>query len=407
MLPVSPSLLAIELRVCRLKCCLTLCLLTCLQLTLCPMLVVGQERASQVDSKNAGTLPCLLKVEERWSLFLLKEKPAPIEKVKIRKRSNRAVDHTAKGVPSSMRQAFPAFSNPMDQKNTPSSKDIDSVPATQPQTGASGEAGVAQAGQESDKAPQAVTAKEGAGIRPAPQHSAGWMVLGMWALMGVVIVALVAACTWVGHVLRPIRSLDYLRKSSNQAARYSRTNMLSSAQGPILSQKFSMREFGQADLLEVYFDPEGFESLFLPNRSDEKYPSLIKSYVPLPKPSTARQFIYKYAGRILGRTYPRLEASYFSLRIEIDSVDLPRGIKIKNLDDFLLIMTSETRGVASNDHQDFRVRKPQFSYRILIDSSEIEGGYNGKLTITLPFQVIEEPIEGYVMPRKFLLRFIV
>jgi hypothetical protein len=382
-------------------------MLSCIYMTASPVKVVSRMRAAMIDTtQNLGPAFHLKGTKREWGFCLLKEAPTT-GKTKVSTQTRRATSWPSQRgwstSPSNPKWPGIALNDPQPELKNEEGKSDPSSPAPISNAYTKEDSLIEQRKQ----SPGAADVDQGT-LQPYSLASSSTMGrLMKWGGIAILTLAVVAGCIKVMLTLRPIRSLHYLRHSKNQSERLRRANMSANSKGPIYSKVFRLEEMGKTDLLELFFEPSGFEEFFLPIRKHEEFPSKVIAKVPLPFQNKANSLLLRLAGKVTGKKFPRIDATYFSLRTEVDAVHLPKRVKIKNPDGFLLISTSEVKGVSSNDHQDFAVRNSQFSYQILIDPSEIEGGYSGKISIALPFRVIEEPIEGYVMYRQFLLRLII
>ena len=213
------------------------------------------------------------------------------------------------------------------------------------------------------------------------------LVIGLFFLIG-----------WL-WIRRPISTFRYLRESRYQRDRYIGRDEDYQIDIETVHIDLNRRE---TDLIQLAFNLSADSGVTGPKDATGKVKSL-EANVTAPKNNAFKRFFLWFFG-IFGRSKePRFRSIYYSLRIEPIKGNIPQALRLKDESGILLLGSTLTGNVLATDHQDFRFSQRPFYYRVYVDPAEILD-YTGTMrTVTIPFRVIEEPFEGYVMTREFRL----
>lgn len=217
-------------------------------------------------------------------------------------------------------------------------------------------------------------------------------------LITILVVGLFFLSGWL-WIRRPISTFRYLRESRYQRERYVGRDEENQIDIETVHIDLSRRE---TDLIQLAFNLNADSGVTGPRDAAGKVKSL-EANVVAPRNNAFKRFFLWFFG-IFGRSKePRFRSIYYSLRIEPIRGSIPQALRLKDESGILLLGSTLTGNVLATDHQDFRFSIRPFYYRIYIDPAEILD-YSGTMrTVTIPFRVIEEPFEGYVMTREFRL----
>lgn len=205
----------------------------------------------------------------------------------------------------------------------------------------------------------------------------------------------------VGYLIarQPITTFRYLREARYQRERHKANSDRQRVDVETVHIDLARHDI---DLIQLAFierdeDLDGSGGL-----SSEKVRSIL-STVPTPlHGGLKRMFVWLYApfGR---KREPRFKSVYYSLRIEMVKGGIPNNLRLKDETGMILLGTTLTGNVLATDHQDFKFNKRPFSYSVYVDPAEFLDYTGAMRSVSIPFRVIEEPFEGYVMTREFNL----
>jgi hypothetical protein len=223
-----------------------------------------------------------------------------------------------------------------------------------------------------------------------------WLILLWISLIAAVVLFFV-----IGYIIsrQPVSSFRYLRESRYQRERHNANSQRQRVDVETVHIDLGRRE---TDLIQLAFVDRGEG---LDGRSEggiEKVRS-IAATVPSPRRSGLRRFfgwLYAPFGRA---REPKFRSVYYSLRIELPRGSVPQHLRLKDESGMLMLGTSLSGNVLATDHQDFKFVKRPFNYSLYLDPSEFVDYTGAMKTVSIPFRVIEEPFEGYVMTREFNL----
>lgn len=223
-----------------------------------------------------------------------------------------------------------------------------------------------------------------------------WLLFLWLGIIGFIVLFFVLGWLWVR---KPIKTFRYLRESRYQRERYAGRDEDLHIEIETVHVDLSRRE---TDLIQLAFNLHGDDGVTGPKDAAGKVKSL-EATVTAPRMSGFRRFFVWFFGLFGRPKEPRFRSVYYSLRIEPIPGTIPQALHLKDESGILLLGTTLTGNVLATDHQDFRFTQRPFFYRIYVDPAEILD-YSGSMrTVTIPFRVIEEPFEGYVMTRDFRL----
>jgi hypothetical protein len=217
-------------------------------------------------------------------------------------------------------------------------------------------------------------------------------------LITVLVIGLFFLIGWL-WIRRPISTFRYLRESRYQRERYIGRDEDYQIDIETVHIDLNRRE---TDLVQLAFNLGPDSGVTGPKDTTGKVKSL-EANVTAPRNNAFKRFYLWFFG-IFGRSKdPRFRSIYYSLRIEPIKGNIPQALRLKDESGLLLLGSTLTGNVLATDHQDFRFSQRPFYYRVYVDPAEILD-YTGTMrTVTIPFRVIEEPFEGYVMTREFRL----
>lgn len=222
-----------------------------------------------------------------------------------------------------------------------------------------------------------------------------------WLIFWLSVVLVIGLFFFLGWlwIRRPISTFRYLRESRYQRDRYIGRDEENQIDIETVHIDLSRRE---TDLIQLAFNLNVDSGVTGPRDAAGKVKSL-EANITAPKNNAFKRFFLWFFG-IFGRSKePRFRSIYYSLRIEPVRGSIPQALRLKDESGILLLGSTLTGNVLATDHQDFRFSQRPFYYRIYVDPAEILD-YSGTMrTVTIPFRVIEEPFEGYVMTRDFRL----
>lgn len=228
-------------------------------------------------------------------------------------------------------------------------------------------------------------------------YESNWL-LWLWILLGTFI-ALVFFLGWM-WVRQPIKSFRYLRESRYQRDRYRATSEGHDMDIETVYLDLSRQD---TDLVQLAFMDRG-DGPVAPNQEAGYTKRLeLEATVTEPRKRGLKRFFIWFYGIFGMSKEPRFRAVYYSLRIEMVPGGIPQHLRLKDENGLILLGTSLTGNVLATDHQDFRFTKRPFMFRVYMDPAEILDYTGAMRTVSLPFRVIEEPFEGYVITREFNL----
>jgi hypothetical protein len=237
-----------------------------------------------------------------------------------------------------------------------------------------------------------------AGSMDARIYSESYFWLWVWIAIILFIVGIfVLGLLWIN---RPISSFRYLREAKYQRDRFvGRDEEFHIEIDPI---HIDLQRH-DTDLIQLSYNLHSNSGVTGQREEGSGKVRTLDATVTAPiKGAIYRFFLWFYG--LFGRAKtPRFSSVYYSLRIEPIQGSIPQNLRLKDESGVLMLGTSLTGNVLATDHQDFRFTHRPFQYKVFLDPSEILE-YNGTMrTVTIPFRVIEEPFEGYVMTRDFRL----
>jgi hypothetical protein len=206
----------------------------------------------------------------------------------------------------------------------------------------------------------------------------------------------------IGFLLarQPINSFRYLRESQYQRERHNANSQRQRVDVETVHIDLARRE---NDLIQLAFVDRGEGLDGKPVGGGIEKVRSIASNVPTPRRNGFRRFfawLYAPFGR---KREPKFKSVYYSLRVEIPRGSVPQQLRLKDESGMIMLGTTLTGNVLATDHQDFKFVKGPFHYSIYLDPSEFVDYTGAMKTVSIPFRVIEEPFEGYVMTREYNL----
>ncbi|MFN8396359.1 MAG: hypothetical protein U0176_17170 [Bacteroidia bacterium] len=228
-------------------------------------------------------------------------------------------------------------------------------------------------------------------------YSNSYWAFILWGLLGLVVFLFF----FVGFVLakRPVSSFRYLRE-----ARYQRERHKANSERPIVDVETVHIDLARqdTDLIQLAFIDRGDRLDGRTGESIEKVRS-VAATVPAPlRGGLVRFFVWLY-GPFGRKREPKFKSVYYSLRIELIKGSIPQQLRMKDEGGMIMLGTSLTGNVLATDHQDFKFTKRPFHYNIYLDPAEFLDYTGSMRSVSIPFRVIEEPFEGYVITREFNL----
>ncbi len=219
----------------------------------------------------------------------------------------------------------------------------------------------------------------------------------LWAcLIGAVLLFFV-----IGFMIarQPVSSFRYLRESRYQRERHHANSQRQRVDVETIHIDLGRRD---SDLIQLAFIDRGEG---LDGRAEggiEKVRS-IAATVPTPRRNGLRRFFGWLFAPFGRKREPKFRSVYYSLRVELPRGSVPQHLRLKDETGMIMLGTSLSGNVLATDHQDFKFVKRPFNYSIYLDPSEFLDYTGAMKTVSIPFRVIEEPFEGYVMTREFNL----
>lgn len=231
----------------------------------------------------------------------------------------------------------------------------------------------------------------------AKMYSNSYLAIILWSLLGLVLFLFF----FIGFVIarRPISSFRYLRESRYQRERHKANSERQRVDVETVHIDLARQD---TDLIQLAFVDRGEGLDGRKGDTIEKVRS-INATVPTPRRSgIVRFFSWLYApfGR---KREPKFKSVYYSLRIELVKGGVPQHLRLKDESGMIMLGTSLTGNVLATDVQDFKFTKRPFNYSVYLDPAEFLDYTGAMRTVSIPFRVIEEPFEGYVMTREFNL----
>jgi hypothetical protein len=219
----------------------------------------------------------------------------------------------------------------------------------------------------------------------------------LWASL----IAVVVLFFVIGFVVarQAISSFRYLRESRYQRERHNANSQRQRVDVETIHIDLARRD---SDLIQLAFVDRGEGLDGRPEGGIEKVRS-IAATVPLPRRNGLRRFFSWLFAPFGRKREPKFKSVYYSLRIELPRGSVPQHLRLKDDTGMLLLGTNLTGNVLATDHQDFKFVKRPFSYSVYLDPAEFLDYTGAMKTVSIPFRVIEEPFEGYVMTREFNL----
>ena len=198
---------------------------------------------------------------------------------------------------------------------------------------------------------------------------------------------------------QPIKTFRYLREARYQRERHKTNSERERVDVETVHIDLARHD---TDLIQLAFIEREEDLDGTHGTSSEKVRSIL-STVPTPlHGGLKRMFVWLFApfGR---KREPRFRSVYYSLRIEMVKGGIPQNLRLKDETGMILLGTTLTGNVLATDHQDFKFNKRPFSYSVYVDPAEFLDYSGAMRSVSIPFRVIEEPFEGYVMTREFNL----
>lgn len=198
---------------------------------------------------------------------------------------------------------------------------------------------------------------------------------------------------------QPIKTFRYLREARYQRERHNTNKDRQRVDVETVHIDLARHD---TDLIQLSFIEREEDLDGTHGTSSEKVRSIL-STVPTPlHGGLKRMFVWIFApfGR---KREPRFSSVYYSLRIEMVKGGIPQNLNLKDETGMILLGTTLTGNVLATDHQDFKFNKRPFSYSVYVDPAEFLDYSGAMRSVSIPFRVIEEPFEGYVMTREFNL----
>lgn len=214
------------------------------------------------------------------------------------------------------------------------------------------------------------------------------------------VIALVVLFFVIGFLVsrKAVNSLRYLRESRYQRERHTANTNRQRVDVETIHIDLARRD---TDLIQLAFNGRG-EVLDDRAKPGDKVRA-VAATLPAPvRGGLARFFIWLY-GPFGRKKEAKFKAVYYSLRVELPRGSVPQQMRLKDDSGLLMLGTTLTGNVLATDHQDFKFIKRPFHYSLYLDPAEILDYAGSMKTVSIPFRVIEEPFEGYVMTREFNL----
>lgn len=229
-------------------------------------------------------------------------------------------------------------------------------------------------------------------------YSSSYWTIVLWSALG----AVVFLFFFIGFLLarRPIGSFRYLRESRYQRERHKANSERERVDVETVHIDLARQD---TDLIQLAFVDRGEGLDGSKNTSSIEKVRSVSATVPTPKRGgLVRFFSWLYApfGR---KREPKFKAVYYSLRIELVKGGVPQHLRLKDESGMLMLGTNLTGNVLATDHQDFKFNQRPFNYSVYLDPAEFLDYTGAMRTVSIPFRVVEEPFEGYVMTREFNL----
>lgn len=231
----------------------------------------------------------------------------------------------------------------------------------------------------------------GSTIAKIDDDSHWWMWL--WIAVGAfVLLFFVLGRLWIR---RPVTSFRYLRESRYQRERHQRNEADSEEDIETVHLDLSRHE---TDLIQLSFRVPAASAEGATHKTRD-----LQTTVTPPARRGLKAFFSFFYGIFGVKKAPRFNAVYYSLRVEMVKGGIPQHLRLKDDQGLLLLGTSLTGNVLATDHQDFRFTKRPFTFSIFLDPAEILDYSGAMRTVSIPFKVVEEPFEGYVVSRDLKL----
>ncbi|MEY3442892.1 MAG: hypothetical protein RLZZ519_1173, partial [Bacteroidota bacterium] len=231
----------------------------------------------------------------------------------------------------------------------------------------------------------------------AKMYSNSYLAIILWSLLGLAVFLFF----FIGFVVarRPIASFRYLRESRYQRERHKANSERQRVDVETVHIDLARQD---TDLIQLAFVDRGEGLDGRKGDTIEKVRS-IHATVPVPRRGAlVRFFSWLYApfGR---KREPKFKSVYYSLRIEMIKGAVPQHLRLKDESGMIMLGTTLTGNVLATDLQDFKFTQRPFGYSVYLDPAEFLDYTGAMRTVSIPFRVIEEPFEGYVMTREFNL----
>ncbi len=231
----------------------------------------------------------------------------------------------------------------------------------------------------------------------AKMYSNSYLAIILWTLLGLAVFLFF----FIGFVVarRPVSSFRYLRESRYQRERHKANSERQRVDVETVHIDLARQD---TDLIQLAFVDRGEGLDGRKGDTIEKVRS-IHATVPVPRRGAlVRFFSWLYApfGR---KREPKFKSVYYSLRIEMIKGAVPQHLRLKDESGMIMLGTTLTGNVLATDLQDFKFTQRPFGYSVYLDPAEFLDYTGAMRTVSIPFRVIEEPFEGYVMTREFNL----
>ncbi len=231
----------------------------------------------------------------------------------------------------------------------------------------------------------------------AKMYSNSYLAIILWTLLGLAVFLFF----FIGFVVarKPISSFRYLRESRYQRERHKANSERQRVDVETVHIDLARQD---TDLVQLAFVDRGEGLDGRKGDTIEKVRS-IHATVPTPRRGgLVRFFSWLYApfGR---KREPKFKSVYYSLRIEMIKGAVPQHLRLKDESGMIMLGTTLTGNVLATDLQDFKFTQRPFGYSVYLDPAEFLDYTGAMRTVSIPFRVIEEPFEGYVMTREFNL----
>jgi hypothetical protein len=231
----------------------------------------------------------------------------------------------------------------------------------------------------------------------AKVNSSNYWAIVLWTLL----VMTVLLFFFIGFVVarKPVSSFRYLRESRYQRERHKANSERTRVDVETVHIDLARQD---TDLIQLAFVDRG-EGLSGRKPDSVEKVRAINATVPTPRRGgLVRAFAWLYApfGR---KREPKFKSVYYSLRIELVKGGVPQHLRLKDESGMIMLGTNLTGNVLATDHQDFKFNRRPFNYSVYLDPAEFLDYTGAMRTVSIPFRVIEEPFEGYVMTREFNL----